>query len=693
LPPQGILSGLNEKQLEAVTYDGASLLILAGAGSGKTRVITTRIAYLIAGGDVRPSSILAVTFTNKAAREMRDRVGRMVPGAKDIMVRTFHSFCSWFLRRNGSLIGINPHFVIYDDDDSLALLKGLYPNLPNGEFKKHAFSISRAKDDGLGPEDDLSSISFDPDFSEIYGTYQRRLEEVGNVDFGSLITFTLRILQDFPEVKKRTQQRFPVLLVDEYQDSNGAQHQLMRELVAPGSSICVVGDDDQSIYRFRGAEVKNIVNFPEHFPGTRVIRLEQNYRSTGNILKIASAVVAQNQDRLGKTLWTKKEEGPKARLQGLDDQEAEAKYVAEQLDRTKLDGSAILYRTNAQSRPFESLFVKMKIPYRVVGTVKFYSREEIKDTLAYLALMLNPKDQVAFSRVVNKPARGLGKQTLGKINEDLESAGGDYLSAAALTAERLPARAKKGLLAFLKVIHQSRLMLEEPRNLPEVLQFLYMESGLWEHYKAIDLNKHTMKLANMEELYNASAPFGGGVDALVTFLESVELDSSSDEEDGVQKVTLITMHNTKGLEFDRVFITGMEEGLFPRSSVELDPAELEEERRLFYVAITRAREELTLTTCSRRMIHGRTLPSWPSRFLSEIPKECLESDSAQPGYSQIQGLYPRGTKIYHDDYGAGYVAKEVRLGGEYLVEVQFESGQRKKFFPEFTPLEKISDDY
>jgi DNA helicase-2/ATP-dependent DNA helicase PcrA len=250
------------------------------------------------------------------------------------------------------LIGINPHFVIYDDDDSLALLKGLYPNLPNGELKKHAFSISRAKDDGLKPEDDLTEISFDPDFPEIYATYQRRLEEVGNVDFGSLITFTLRILQEYPEVKKRTQQRFPVLLVDEYQDSNGAQHQLMRELVAPGSSICVVGDDDQSIYRFRGAEVKNIVNFPQHFPGTQVIRLEQNYRSTGNILKIASAVVSQNTDRLGKTLWTEKPDGPKALLQGLDDQEAEAKYVAEQLDRTKLDGSAILYRTNAQSRAF-----------------------------------------------------------------------------------------------------------------------------------------------------------------------------------------------------------------------------------------------------------------------------------------------------------------------------------------------------
>ncbi len=414
------LDTLNDRQKEAVVHGKAPLLILAGAGSGKTRVVTTRIAWLIDQMKFRPDEILAVTFTNKAAREMQERVGRLVPldGGQVPMVKTFHSFCAWLLRRNAAVAGLDPHFTIYDDDDSLSLTKAVWPSrIPTTEARSFQHSISRAKDDDKRPEDDLRSINAHPDFAEVFALYEEKLTASGNVDFGGLIQKTVRLLRENSAVRTRLQQKFPVVLVDEYQDCNGAQFELLKELYGPGTWLAVVGDDDQSIYRFRGADVGHILSFQDRFEGTSIIRLEQNYRSTGSILAVAGQVVAHNQGRLGKTLWTENPPGKKPQFVWLDDQDREAAWAVDLVRRSPLTETAILYRTNAQSRSFESAFVRHKIPYRIVGTLRFYEREEIKDVLAWLAFLGNPRDEVAFYRIVNKPSRGIGKTALEVVAE------------------------------------------------------------------------------------------------------------------------------------------------------------------------------------------------------------------------------------------------------------------------------------
>lgn len=679
------LEGLNDQQKEAVIHGRNPLLILAGAGSGKTRVVTSRIAWMVAEKGFEAPSVLAMTFTNRAAAEMRERVAEMVPEAGGAMIRTFHSFGAWLLRRNASAVNLSSNFTIYDDDDQVSLLAQVLVGVPRRELRLWAHRIARAKDEGLGPDDDLSSFSRNSDFPGIYRNYENRLRDIGNVDFGDLILLPIRLLRERPEVKNRLQQRFRAVLVDEYQDTNVAQYQLLRELVGPGTWVGVVGDDDQSIYRFRGAEVGNILGFPDMFPGTRVVKLEQNYRSTGTILEIASSVVSNNTGRLGKTLWTAGDAGDKAVLVYLENHNDEAEWCADRVDSDgNFGATAILYRTNAQSRIFETVFRRRNIPYRIVGTLSFYQREEVKDVLAYLSWLANPRDEVAFRRIANKPARGLGKTSLNRLMDAALSAHAGDILAACRKAE-LKGKAAKAL-EFLAGLSERYEHSGGFDHLGFLVKDLAASSGLLEHYREVDRIENSQRSRNLDELVNAAAEYPASPEGLTAFLELVELDQANleEEEDDENRVTLITMHNTKGLEFDRVIITGMEEGLFPRGDESFDDDELEEERRLFYVAITRARKSLAFTTCRRRMLWGRYRDSQSSRFLKEIPYDQIRVEGDGDSHDPADDPWHPGVKLYHDEYGVGVVQRRMANSGHTVIHVLFESGRSATLLPEFS---------
>ena len=707
------LDGLNDKQREAVLHTGSPLLILAGAGSGKTRVITVKIAHLIESLGVSPYSILAVTFTNRAAAEMRHRAATMAPAAADVMIRTFHSFGAWVLRRHAALLGMPAGFTIYDDDDSITLLRSIFPSETRSTLTPIARRISRAKDFDLTPDDDLADFSDDPEFAGYFRAYEERLRQIGNADFGDLIRRPVELLRAHPDVAERMRDRFRVILVDEYQDSNVAQFSLLRELCGPTTYLCVVGDDDQSIYRFRGAEVRNILTFGDSFPGTQLVRLEQNYRSTAAILRVASEVVSHNQGRLGKTLWTDRAGGPKPVVAYLYDEDDEVRYcmgvlTGEQAEEGEtgipLADTAILYRTNAQSRLFETAFLRANIPYRIVGTVRFYEREEIKDAVAYLKFLANPRDEVSVRRVINKPSRGLGDVTVGKIMDYLPETEGDVLAACRIAVGGLSARASTALKSFVAIVDSIQQSFGT-RTLAEFVTAVISRTGLADYHQEQDPVAGSQRVQNLEELVNAASLYPPTTEGLVEFLEGIELDSSRRSDDDEQPgVTLITMHNTKGLEFRRVIITGLEEGLFPRGSDE-SPDDLEEERRLFYVALTRARRSLHITTCRTRRVNGRILDLYPSRFVREIPQDAVEiRGAAAAGAGGFGGgfgsaaappadEFSPGTAVYHDDYGSGVVVKRWMTGANPVVLVQFETGRTAQFLPKYAPLERISGDY
>ena len=685
------LEKLNPKQYEAVVNQGHPLLILAGAGSGKTRVITSKIAYLVEHCNALPSSILAVTFTNKAAGEMRDRVANFLGYTGDMkayelpMIRTFHSFGAWILRRNSEYAGLSPNFSIYDDSDMVSLLKSLEKGGSKRDIKLYANLISRAKDFGLSPDDDLTEVTFDPDFPAIYKAYQAKLDSIGNVDFGDLILKAVELLKNNREIRERLSRKFQVILVDEYQDSNIAQFELLKLLAGDGRSLTVVGDDDQSIYKFRGAEVQNIIGFPEYFSGTKVIKLEQNYRSTAPILNLASAVVDRNKGRLGKRLWTARKGGQKPVLNYFNTAQEEAEYCASLVAKDKVE-TAILYRTNAQSRLFESVFTRLSIPYRIVGSLRFYEREEIKDTLAWMAFLVNPRDQVSFQRIINKPARGIGKATVDKI---LASEGEDIATRLKAYVEGTKGKSKAGLEEFQEIYSGLSTQLAQPaENLSGLINEILRSSGLLDYYKAEDKEERTYKVDNLIELSNAASEFPAGSEGITQFLENVELDTGATQTDENARVTLITMHNTKGLEFDRVIITGLEDELFPGRGAE-DEEEIEEERRIFYVSITRARDQLYMTSCRQRMIWGKSQFCSPSRFLDEIPHQLLDIRGGTAKKGKGTG-YKIGDYIYRDDYGTGVVVKSWIEAGEPVVVVRFETGQYARFLTNYTKLEKIS---
>ena len=686
------LEKLNPKQYEAVVNQGQPLLILAGAGSGKTRVITSKIAYLVEHCGALPSSILAVTFTNKAAGEMRDRVAKFLGYTGDMksyelpMIRTFHSFGAWILRRNSEYAGLSPNFSIYDDSDMVSLLKSLEKSGSKRDIKLYANMISRAKDFGLTPSDDLTQVTFDPDFPAIYKAYQEKLDSIGNVDFGDLILKVVDLLKNNKEIRERLSRKFQVILVDEYQDSNIAQFELLKLLAGDGRSLTVVGDDDQSIYKFRGAEVQNIIGFPECFSGTKVIKLEQNYRSTAPILNLASAVVDKNKGRLGKTLWTARKGGQKPVLSYFNTAQEEAEYCANLVAKDTVE-TAILYRTNSQSRLFESVFTRLNIPYRIVGSLRFYEREEIKDTLAWMAFLVNPKDQVSFQRIINKPARGIGKATVDKI---LAAEGEDIASRLKNYVAGTKGKSKAGLEEFLEVYNQLTTLLVQPdENLSGLINEILESSGLKEYYRDEDREEGTFKVDNLNELVNAASEFPAGAEGITQFLENIELDSGAAQTDENARVTLIIMHNTKGLEFDRVIITGLEDELFPGRGSE-DQDEIEEERRIFYVSITRARDQLYMTSCRQRMIWGKSQFCSPSRFLDEIPPQLLDIRGGGSVKNRVGTGYRIGDYIYRDDYGVGVVVKSWIEAGEPVVVVRFETGQYARFLTNYTKLEKIS---
>ena len=545
----------------------------------------------------------------------------------------------------------------------------------------------------LSPDEDLSSISFDHKLSEVYKTYEKKIREVGSVDFGDLILRSVELLRDNDQIRDRIQNRFQVILVDEYQDSNIAQYELLKLLYNGNNYICVVGDDDQSIYSFRGAEVKNIITFPKSFPGAEVIKLEQNYRSTGNILGIASRVVSSNRGRIGKKLWTDKEDGAKGVVKIVENQEREAQYCASLLKDGNLDGTAILYRTNAQSLSFESYFLNHKIPYKIVGSLKFYDREEIKDVTALFSLFLNPFDEIAFRRIINKPSKGIGKVSLNKIIDRSINDSCSLIEGCKRVLNQLSSKGAEGLEKFI-ILFEKLDNISEKINLGEFTNTAIHDSGILEFHRAQDEISLTQKVKNLEEMVNAAAQYPKGKDGLLALLEDMELDRSrlaGIDPASQRGVTLITMHNTKGLEFDRVIIVGMEEGLFPSRPDESDD-DLEEERRIFYVSITRAKKEIYFTACRQRRIWGKLNFQTPSRFLNDIPDDFVVGSGEPILSSHKKNEFSRGTFVYHDDYGTGQVIKEWDNGNEVLIIVRFESGRTAQFIPKYAGLVKIAGD-
>ena len=683
---------------------------------------------------------------------MAERARQIDERAADAMLRTFHSFGAWFLRRNGSFAGLNSSFVIYDDEDVVSLLSSLMENAQKAEVKNVAHNISRAKDYFLSPDDPgLARIDSHKKFRAIYASYEERMAVIGNVDFGDLIKKPVEILRTQPDVAQRFRSRFKVIMVDEYQDANVAQFQLLKELCGPETYVCVVGDDDQSIYRFRGAEVKNILEFPSRFTDADIIRLERNYRSTSPILAAASSVVDCNHGRLGKTLRSEKGNGPLPLLTYLPNQDEEAAFCAEKIQssvkkrETQWSDWAVLYRTNAQSLVFETLFLRSGIPYRVVGSLKFYEREEIKDALALLSFLVNPRDEVAFRRVVNKPTRGVGAVTIEKIIEASIESGVNLIEAGGKA--ELSQKARNGLDAFYKAIEDGQALLDsvadnESKKTKKYLQKkssakkqsglvsgeglsvcvtqLVKNSGIAEYHQAQDEVTGNNKLNNLQELVNAASLYPQNREGLLQFLENIELDRSFEDDkkssEFQNSVTLITFHNTKGLEFKHVIMTGLEQGIFPREDKKGD--ELEEERRLFYVGATRAMDELYLTSCAERRMYGRTLPALPSIFLREIDSKCLKIDdrisrraiagrsfnpynfnnsaSAQAKTKEVEERagWRRGQRLFHENYGYGAVM-EVTDGEESpIVRVRFDNGKETRFLSEYQgrAFEKMGDD-
>ena len=738
MPENSYLDLLNEEQRAAVVHEGSPLLILAGAGSGKTRVITTKIAYLIKEKNIDPWSILSVTFTKKAANEMRERAIAIDERAADAQIRTFHSFGSWFLRKYAEHAGLEPSFTVYDDDDMATLIKKAEPSLSAKEIRTAAHQISLCKDYCLTPEDDLGLIGSEFDLNDIYSKYQKRLRATGNADFGDLIMLPVQILESYSEIADYIHNRFKVIMVDEYQDSNIAQYRLLQCLSGvkegSGTYVCVVGDDDQSIYKFRGAEVENILTFPEKFPGTQIIKLERNYRSTASILNAAGLVVKKNHHgSLEKTLIADRGEGGKPVLAFLPDQNSEATFVADLVTKALEGGAkysdwAVLYRTNAQSLGFEKEFLHRKIPYVVVGSLKFYEREEIKDALAYISFCANHKDEISFRRIINKPTRGIGDKTQDKLMETaftLNAEGvpvySDLLENLRNHKDSLSKKAAQGADDFIKLFDTLAACFDENKALSDFIDRVIRDSGLDEYHKAGDEIEGTTRVQNLQELVNTAVPYKCTMEGLLQFLDAINLDRTLDAENqavGDNAVTLITLHNTKGLEYNRVIITGLEEGVFPR--MEKTGAELEEERRLFYVGITRARDELYVTSTAKRCLYGRWDYMRPSTFIKESAEAFTIIEQAPFGFSVkkaspygqfgrdasafgaasdqgdddgISSKWKKGTHVYHDDYGEGSIVSAYSNSGEYVIEVQFATGTRKKFLPKYQgkSLEIIKD--
>ncbi|MPZ11728.1 MAG: AAA family ATPase [Kiloniellaceae bacterium] len=653
--PYPYLSALNEGQRAAVEALDGPVLVLAGAGTGKTRVLTTRLAHLLITGKARaPGEILAVTFTNKAARQMKDRVAALLnrPSVEGWWLGTFHAVAVRILRRHAEAVGLKSNFTILDTDDQIRLVKQILQSENVDEKKWPARAmlaiIERWKDRGLTPE--RVSAGDAGDFArgravELYKAYQERLRTLNACDFGDLLLHNLTLFQSQPEILADYHRRFRFILVDEYQDTNVSQYLWLRLLAQGHRNLCCVGDDDQSIYGWRGAEVGNILRFEDDFPGAKVVRLERNYRSTGRILAAASGLIAHNEGRLGKTLWTEDDEGEKIRLRGLWDGEAEARFVGEEIEalisRDKdhdLKQVAILVRTGAQTREFEERFITLGLPYRVVGGPRFYERMEIRDALAYLRVLVQPADDLAFERIMNKPKRGLGDATLQLLYKTARS-GNVPLALAArrlVDTDELRPAARRSLTALLDNFDRWRGLIGITPH-PELAEIVLEESGyveMWQNDKTLEAPG---RLENLKEFVNALGEF----ENLAGFLEHVSLVMEALSQDGLDAVSIMTLHAAKGLEFDTVFLPGWEEGLFPnqRALDETGRRGLEEERRLAYVGLTRARKRVIVSFAANRRMHGSWAAAIPSRFVDELPKEQVDQESDQGVYGAAAAAF------------------------------------------------------
>jgi DNA helicase-2/ATP-dependent DNA helicase PcrA len=737
-PAEGLLSDLNPPQRHAVEHGEGPLLVLAGAGSGKTRVLTHRIAYLVATGQARPSEILAITFTNKAAQEMRERVEGLVGGVSRLMwVMTFHSACARILRSDAERLGYKRAFTIYDQADSLRMVKRCMEEL-DADPKRFApravqSQISGGKNRLLDAEAyrEQQGSFFEQTVADVFALYEKRMHEANAMDFDDLLVRVVDLLELFDDVRDRYQRAFRWILVDEYQDTNRAQYRLLQLLAGESRNLTVVGDESQSVYSFRSADIRNILDFESDFSDAEVVKLEQNYRSTGTVLDAANAIITNNRDRKPKNLWTDAGRGDPIQVSELEDEHAEARYVAAEIERLcsedgmARDEIAVFYRVNAQSRVLEDTLVRFEMPYQVIGGTKFYDRAEVKDAVAYLSLLANPADAVSFTRVVNSPRRGIGQQTQSRLLSHANTMGQDIwdvmVDPAAVPG--LGSAALRSVSRFAQTMEALRERLSDS-SVAALLDAVLHETGYLEALEAERTIEAEGRIENLQELIGVAGEFDANravegeseTPPLEEFLAQISLLSDQDSmRDGESLITLMTLHNAKGLEFDAVFVIGCEEGVFPHSR-SIEEGNLEEERRLCYVGVTRARKRLYMTCARRRSLYGGSGYNLPSRFLGEIPEELMErhvsapqtgwprdggrdavlrgSFSSGPGPSPPPPKQPSpplaafqtGDDVIHATFGEGVVTS-VEPGS--VIVVRFASdGTERKLMADYAPLKK-----
>lgn len=729
------LKGLNDRQREAVLHTGGPLLILAGAGSGKTRVLTHRIAYLIEEKEVFPGNILAITFTNKAANEMKERVASLLDGDVDnIWMGTFHSIGVRILRRDIDKIGYERSFSIYDRDDQITLMKECIKekDLNKDIYKEKSVlaTISSLKDGMISPDTYINQNYNDfyrRNVGELYALYQKKLKQNNALDFDDLIIKTLELLRTEPMVLDYYQKKFKYIFIDEFQDTNKSQYELVRLLSNKHRNLCVVGDDDQSIYKFRGADITNILNFEKDFSDSKIIKLEQNYRSTKNILDVANHVIKNNSERKDKSLWTDNEEGDLVVVETLPDSQDEAYFVASMVEKLMDEGYkpadfAILYRTNAQSRSFEEAFMKRNIPYKIVGGLRFYDRREIKDILAYLKLIQNPNDDISLKRIINVPRRGIGNSTMEKI-EEYASSVGESIYTILQDLEGIPnlsTRAINNLKEFVGII-DNLMGVRDQMGIKDFMGEVLDQTGYIKDLEKEDSIEARTRLENIKEFVSVAIDFEvrNPEGTLEDFLANVSLLSDVDKtEDLDNSATMLTVHSAKGLEFPVVFLVGMEEGLFPISRALEDELELEEERRLCYVAITRAQKLLFITHAKIRTIYGNVNYSLPSRFIDEIPENLTttieennglakegkrqlinvidytkRSDSSTPQSPSNKGDVKVGARVSHKKWGVGTVVQVKDREGDKEIVIAFdEPTGLKRLLLSIAPIEIMKGD-
>ena len=739
-----LLEGLNPQQSEAVTHSGGPLLVVAGAGSGKTRVLTRRIAYLMSRRNVAPYQILAITFTNKAAGEMKERVADLVgPIAKSMWVSTFHSACVRILRQEATRLGYSNSFSIYDSADSQRLITIVAKelNLDPKRYPARQFQsmISNAKNELLGPQDYLNAASnqFEQVVADVYAVYQQRLIRANAMDFDDLILKTVEVLQRYPEAKARFRSRFSHVLVDEYQDTNHAQYILVKELVGteleglPPAELCVVGDADQSIYGFRGATIRNILQFELDYPNARTVLLEQNYRSTQNILNAANAVITKNESRKEKNLWSDAGSGSPLTGYVAESEHDEANFIADEIRSLQREGvstpgdTAIFYRTNAQSRVFEEVFMRNALPYKVVGGLRFYERREVKELLAYLRVLANVEDEISLRRIINVPKRGIGDTSLDYVNEFARNNNISFWQGLLRCSEigSVPTRAAQAIDEFTSMVSALAVLVEAKTKPSVIVEAALEQSGLLKELADSTDPQDEVRVENLKELVAVSMeyeerPFEElGEDeeiSLAGFLEKVSLVADADEipegEDHGGVVTMMTLHTAKGLEFPTVFLTGMEDGIFPHSRTLGEKDEIEEERRLAYVGLTRARQRLYISRAEYRSTWGAPNYNPPSRFLDEIPEEVIEwrnqGRSSSPslvtrsrvattpppratGKKSVAMELAVGERVSHDTFGLGTVVAVAGAGDKAEATINFGQYGEKRLLLRYAPVEKL----